>query len=420
MSPQPRYPRHACHPASQPLPPAPRSPSLALLAGSIVLALATLSACGRGNDANAGPGGAFGGPAAVAVITATPETLPLTLEYPARLAGEREVEVRARVTGVLQQHLFSEGGNVKSGQALFRIDPAPFELALARSSAELAAADARLAQARRELARLTPLLSSQAVSQKEVDDATSQAAILAAEAEAAKVRQAEARLNLEWTEVRAPASGTAGRSLRSQGTLISGPEVLLTTLTQTDPIQARFGLPDNDRLRLEREAASGELLLPAKGRYTATLLLADGSTYAQSGKTDFSDLLISPDTGASEMRARFANPAGLLHPGQLVRIRLEGAQRRNAFRVPQRAVLEGPQGRFVYVVGAENKAEVRPVSVSSWDAGHSVISSGLKAGDQVIVDGVIKLGPGAPVAATPLETRPGSDAGAAASPAREQ
>ncbi len=363
-----------------------------------LVAALTLAACGKAPE---GGHGMFGGPVPVSVVTAKEETLPVMLEYAAQTLGSREVEVRARVTGILLKRNYAEGSKVKAGQSLFAIDPAPFAAAVARNEADVAAAEARHAQAERDAARLTPLIEAKAISQKDYDDAVSGKAIAAADLLAAKARLREARLNLDWTKVEAPISGTTSRALKSEGTLISGPDVLLTTVTQADPIQVIYGIPDNDRLKLRQDAEAKRVQWPQDGRFKVSLKLADGSTYSKTGYTDFSDMRVSRDTGTSEARAELPNPEGLLQPGQFVRVQLTGATRVGAFRVPQRAVLEGPQGKFVYVVGKDNKAEVRPVDAGDWTGGDVVISKGLNSGDQVIVDGVLKLGPGAPVQVAP-------------------
>ena len=337
-------------------------------------------------------------PAQVSIMTVAPKTLPAVFEYTGQTLGSREVEVRARVTGILLSRNFVEGGHVAKGQSLFTIDPAPFAAALARAEADVAGAEARLAQAKKNAARLKPLYAEQAVSQKEYDDATSAEAIAAADLQAAKARLTEAKLNLLYTKVESPAAGIAGRAQRSEGTLVSGPEVLLTTVTQIDPIWVSFGVPDNDLLRINAERAAGRLQAPKDGNYTVTVRLADGTTYAQQGKLNFTDVRISGTTGTSERRAELPNPKGVLQPGQFVRVKLEGAVRPDAITVPQRAVLEGPQGKFVYVLGEGSKAEPRPVQVGEWIGEDWIIQSGLKAGDKVIVDGTARIfAPNSPV-----------------------
>src|SRR5262245_47132380 len=210
-------------------------------------------------------------PAQVSVMTVTPKTLPATLEYTGLTLGSREIEVRARVTGILQKRNFTEGGPVTKGQSLFTIDPAPFLAASARADADVAGASARLDQARKNAARMKPLFAEQAVSQKEFDDATSAEAIADADLKAARARQTEANLNLLYTKVESPASGIAGRAQRSEGSLISGPDVLLTSVTQVDPIWVSFGVPDNEQLKINAERDAGRLEAPKGGNWEVSV-----------------------------------------------------------------------------------------------------------------------------------------------------
>jgi membrane fusion protein, multidrug efflux system len=367
---------------------------------ALLLAVVAATACGGpgGNDKGGkGPGGPGAGmpPAEVNVVTVTAQSLPVSFEYVGQTAGSREVEVRARVTGILLSRNFDEGGPVKKGQSLYTIDPAPIQAALNRAEADVAAAEARLEQARRNAARLKPLHAEKAVSQKDYDDAVSAELISAADLKAARARQAEARLNLEYTRVESPVAGVASRSLRSEGSLVSGPDVLLTTVMQVNPIWVNFGIPDTEQARLQKEAEAGRLQLPRN--FEVELRLADGSVYPRKGKMSFADIRISPATGTREARAEISNPDGVLRPGQFVRVVLRGAVRPNAVTVPQRAVLEGPQGKFVYVVDEKSAAQPRPVEAGEWSGDDWIIISGLKGGERVIVDGVMKLGPGAPV-----------------------
>ena len=363
---------------------------------SPVLALLVLAACGPGGDQKGGHGGFP--PAQVSVITVELKSLPATFEYTGQTLGSREVEVRARVTGILQTRNYIEGAVVARGQSLFTIDPAPFAAAALRAEADVAGAEARLAQAKKNAARLKPLYAEKAVSQKEFDDATSAEAIAEADLKGAKARMTEAQLNLLYTRVESPVAGVTGRAQRSEGSLVSGPDVLLTTVTQVDPMWVSFGVPDNDQLRLNSEKEAGRLELPKGGKFEVTVKLADGTAIAQAGKLNFSDVRVSGATGTTETRAEIPNPKGVLRPGQFVRVTLKGATRPDAVAVPQRAVLEGPQGKFVYVVNAESKAEPRPVQVGEWAGEDWIIQSGLKAGDKVIVDGMARIFmPGSPV-----------------------
>jgi len=368
-----------------------------------LLALA-VSACGPSGGADkGGKGGAKGGPGGgmpppeVTAMTVAPKAIPVSFEYVGQTAGSREVEVRARVTGILIKRNFEEGLPVKQGQSLFTIDPAPFEAAASRAQADVAAAEARLEQAKRNVKRFRPLYAEKAVSQKDYDDAVSAEQIGTADVKAARARLAEARLNLGYTRVEAPVSGVAGRSNRSEGSLVSGPDVLLTSVVQLDPIWVNFGISDNDQARLAKEIQAGRLAMPKDGQFEVALVLADGTQYNQTGKLNFTDVKISAATGTRESRAELPNPDGVLRPGQFVRVVLRGATYPNAVTVPQRAVLEGPQGKFVYVVSEKGSAEPRPVQAGEWSGEEWIITSGVKEGDRVIVDGVMKLGPGAPV-----------------------
>ena len=360
------------------------------------LALA-LSACGPSGGADKGGPGMGMPPPEVTAITVAPKALPVAFEYVGQTVGSREVEVRARVTGILLKRNFEEGGPVKQGQSLFTIDPAPFEAAVTRAQADVAAAEARYEQAQRNAARFKPLYAEKAVSQKDYDDSVSAEQIGAADVKAARARLAEAQLNLGYTRVEAPVSGVASKAQRSDGSLVSGPDVLLTTVVQLDPIWVNFGIPDNEQARLQKEMQAGRLALPKDGRFEVALVLADGSQYGHTGKLNFTDVRISAATGTRESRAEVPNPEGQLRPGQFVRVVLRGATYPNSVTVPQRAVLEGPQGKFVYVVNEKSAAEARPVQAGEWSGDEWIITSGLKDGDRVIVDGVLKLGPGAPV-----------------------
>ena len=360
----------------------------------ISLALALLAAgC---QPANGPHGGGFP-PPAVNTVTVERRDVPVTYEYTAQIAGYREVEVRARVTGILLKRNYTEGAVVQQGQSLFTIDPEPFRAVYARTEADLAVAEARLAQAKREAVRLRPVAESKAASRKELDDAVSAEQIAEAEVKSVRARLNEAKLNLEYTRVESPISGTASRSLASEGTLVSGPNVLLTTVTQSNSVYVIFGIPDRDRLAIRRDVEAGRLKVPDGGRFTVTVKLADGSLYSRPGLLGFSDVRVNAQTGTSEARAEIANPGNQLRPGELARVVLSGAMRPGAIVIPQRAVLESPKGKFVYIVNAETKAEPRPLEVGDWTGDGWIINAGLQPGDRVIVDGVLKIGPGAPV-----------------------
>ena len=350
-------------------------------------------------DAAKGPPGGMP-PAAVTVVEAQPKEVPVTYEYTGQTAGFRDVEVRSRVNGILLRRNYKEGAPIRRGETMFTIDPAPFQVAVSRAEADLGVAQARLEQARRDVARLKPVLEAKAVSQKELDDAMSAVRIAEAETRSLQARLNEAKLNLSYTRVEAPISGVTGRAAVSEGTLVSGANVLLATVTQTDPMYVIFGIPDREHLAMRRHVEEGRLKLPGGNRFRSTIRLADGTSYNLNGTVNFTDVRVNAQTGTSEARAEFDNRQHVLRSGEFVRISLEGAIRPNAIVIPQRAVLEGPKDKFVYVVNAESKVEPRPVQVGEWAGDGWVIESGLKPGERVILDGVMKIGPGAPVQVT--------------------
>jgi|SRR5882672_407627 len=355
-------------------------------------------------------------PAMVSVVAVAPKDVPVTYEYVAQTAGFREIEIRARVTGILVKRNYTEGATVKQGQSLFTIDPVPFQVTLARAEADLGVAEARLAQARRESARLKPVIEAKAASQKELDDAVSAEQVADAEVKSIRARLNEAKLNLDYSRVESPISGVASRAVVSEGTLVSGPSVLLTTVTQTDPMYVIFGVPDREFLAMRRDIETGRMKLPADGRLKATFKLSDGNAYAREGVLNFRDVRVNTQTGTSEARAEFPNPGGALRAGEFARVVLHGAVRPGAIVVPQRAVLESPKGKFAYIVNAEGKAEPRPLEVGEWTGDGWVINAGLQPGDKVIVDGVMKIGPGAPVKIADGAPPPADGKGAPAKP----
>ncbi len=370
-----------------------------LIALAIPLSLA-LAACGPHGP----PGGAHGGmpPALVAVQEVKPTTVPIDLEFPAQTAGSREAEVRPRVPGILVKRNYEEGEAVKAGQSLFQIDAATFEAAVARAEADVSAAEARYSNASRNAKRTKPLFDAKAASQKDYDDAVSAEEVAAADLKSARARLADARLNLGYTHVYSPVSGVTSRSLKSEGTLLAGPTDLLTVVTQVDPIWVNFGVSDAEQLRLRKEAQAKKIVLPKDNRFDVQVKFEDGSTYQRTGKLVFTDVRVNNQTGTSDARAELPNPAGEVRPGQFVRVVLKGAQRPDAITVPQRAVMESPQGKMVYIFTPKSDQEAvalpRPVQVGEWSGKDWIITDGLKPGDRVIVDGLAKIFfPGAPV-----------------------
>ena len=397
-------------------------PELWLLFRAVMAAtiLATLTACEKSQSNQ--PSGAMP-PPEVSVVVAQPRDLPANFEYVAQIAGVREVEVRPRVSGILERWNYREGAKVAAGQSLFTIDSAPYRAALARAEAQLASAEASLAQSSRDAVRLKPLFEAKAVSQKDYDDAASSAQVASANVKAAQAAVTEARLNLSYTRVEAPISGITSRALQSEGSLVQAQQSLLTTISQIDPIHVIFSFTETEHLKFTRAVEEGRLILPKGGKFDVKLKLADGSEYAGAGKVDFTDVRVDPNTGTIEARAVIANSQGLLRPGQFARVALAGGMRPGAIAIPQRAVLEGPGTKIVLTVNAQGIVEPRPVQVGDWSGEDWIILDGLKAGDQVIVDGIVKARPGSPVkiaqapAASPAQ--PGQAPAAKADPAQQ-
>jgi membrane fusion protein (multidrug efflux system) len=316
-----------------------------------------------------------------------PRTVPVSYEAVARTEGSREVQVRARVAGILERQLYTEGDTVKAGQPLFRIERAPFEIDLQQARAVLAQEIARRDLARGESERLKSLVDRRAISQKEADQAASSLQQTAAAVQIAQARVRQAELNLSYTDVRAPIGGITGRAMQSVGSLVSptGESALLTTLVQGDPIWVRFSISEAEFSRVRGNES-----------IEVTLELADGKPYPHAGKLNFAGSTVDAATGTVQMRAELPNPKLDLLPGQYVRVRAV-AGTREAFVVPQTAVAQNEAGRFVWVADG-GKAVQRQVRTGSWLGADWIILDGLKAGDKVIVDNLVRLRPGAAVA----------------------
>lgn len=370
-----------------------------------LLPMTVLAAC-TGKAEEAGAAHAFP-PPAVSVMEVVPHAVPVAREYVGQTMGSREVEIHARVNGIIEKRLYEEGAVVEAGAPLFRIDPRPFEVQVAAAEAELARARAQFARAERERARLEPLAEAKAVSRKEIDDARSEVALAAAAVDLAEAALRDARIRLDYTTVNAPIGGVTGIAHKFEGALVkAGADSLLTTIVQTDPIDVHFSISENEWLARQQQAAAGDLRVPAEGLLDIRVELADGTVLDRVGHINFSAARIDTDTGTYKVRARFPNEDGALKAGQFVRVHVNGMVRPEAVAVPQKAVLQGPLGKFVFVVGKDEKgapvAEVRPVEVGDWvsDAGDRmwIVRSGLSTGDRVILDNFVKLRPGAPVA----------------------
>ena len=349
-------------------------------------------------------------PPQVEVITVTTQTVDDEPEFIGQTEAFRPVEIRPQVSGIIKQVYFTEGRNVKKGDRLYLIDPVPFNAIYQSSKARVAQAQARLNQARQDLARVKPLLEKQAVSKKNVDDAEAEVLADKAALEAAQSDLIKAKFDLDNTLITAPVNGRIGRSHFYEGRLVSAQTTLLTTIDQLDPMYVNVSVPESYLLRRRRELAEQKVERPDIFQLRGVMTFSDGSVYPQEGVLDFADVALRPETGTLQGRFKFPNPQGgeapghsYFYPGQFVRIRIKGYIRNNAVLIPQRAVQQGPSGSFVYVIDAAEQAQLRPVQASAWRGKEWLIESGLQPGERVVVEGFFRILPGVKVHAIPYQ-----------------
>jgi membrane fusion protein, multidrug efflux system len=376
-----------------------RLPSRSAAIASIV-AVALFTGCGR-KPAQA-PAAA---PVEVGVVTIAPTSVTLTRELPGRTSAFRVAEVRARVNGIVLKRLFTEGSDVKQGQPLFLIDAAPYQSALETAKAQLARAEATHANAALQAQRFSELVAENAVSKQEHDNAM--AALKASEADVAAGRAGveAARINLGYTRVTAPVSGRIGRSEVSEGAYVQQAQAtLLATVQQLDPIYVDLTQATTEVMRLRRDLAEGKLQSAGRGKAKVQLVLEEGITYAQPGELQFAGVSVDPSTGSIALRALFPNPRGELLPGMFVRARLDEGVNPQALLVPQRGVTRDQKGLpTALVVNAEKKVERRQLVTERVVGDAWLVTSGVKPGEQVIVDGLQKVRPGAAVVPVPVD-----------------
>jgi membrane fusion protein (multidrug efflux system) len=380
----------------------------------ILMAAGLLAGCGK-----EAPKNETRPPADVTVMTVTPSDTPVSYEYVGQTQSSHQVQIRARVNAFLDKRVYTEGTMVKAGDVMFQQDTKPFKAQLDVALGGLAEQQARLQVANDNLAQVKPLAALNALSQKDLDDATGQQQAAAAAVQSAKANVEQATLNLGYTTITTPVTGLSSFARVQDGAYVSAENSLLTYVEQVDPIWVNFTVSENDMLALRSEQAKGLLKLPASDNYTVEVVLADGSIYPHKGRITFANASFNQQTGTFLLRATLPNPSGALRPGQFVRARVSGPVRVNAILVPQQAVLQGAQGHFV-VVDKDGKAEIRGVQVGPWNGDDWFITEGLKAGDVVVTDGMVKLSPGAPVkvvAAPPSTPSGAKPAAAEAAPA---
>ncbi|RTL31610.1 MAG: efflux RND transporter periplasmic adaptor subunit [Burkholderiales bacterium] len=379
------------------------------------LAASFLTGCGQkdqgGAQAVAKPGGGMP-PAQVGVVTVQPQTVPVMAELPGRLEALRTAQVRARVAGILQKRLFTEGADVKEGQALFQIDAATYQAALDSALATQAKAEANLAQASALVERYQPLQAAKAISPQDFLNAQVAQRQAQADVAAAKAAVQTARINLGYAAVTSPISGRIGRALVTEGALVGqGEATQLALVQQINPLYVNFTQPANEVIKLKKAMEAGAIKKLGNQAAAVRVVLDDGTEYPLQGKLLFSDLSVDPTSGQVSLRAELPNPQGLLLPGMYVRVRLEQAEVDGGVLLPQQAVTRTSQGDTVMVVDAEGKVSPRPIKLGGARGNQWVVLGGLKAGEQVMVDGFQKMmNPKAPVKAVPWTPPQSADA----------
>jgi membrane fusion protein (multidrug efflux system) len=374
---------------------------------AIFLGAALLAGCNDASDKSASNAARAMPPTAVSFVEVAAETIPITNELPGRIAPTRIAEVRPRVSGILVERVFEQGSVVKEGDVLYRIDPRTFRVQVASAKATLQRAEATQLQARQQAERQEELRNRKVTSAQAFESATAQLAQADADVALARAGLDAAELNLHFSEVRAPISGRIGRALLTEGALVDPSGQVLATIQQLDPVYADFTQSANQTLRLRRALDVGAPNGPRSGEATVRLLLDDGQEYSQTGLLLFSEATVDTTTGQITLRGQFPNPDGDLLPGMYVRVLIEQGEEKNAIAVPQQAVQRNAGGQAqIYLVGADDKAELRSVETGRVVGTRWIITKGLAPGDKVVVEGFQKLRPGAPLAPTLWEEEP--------------
>ena len=366
--------------------------------------LLALAACGGKDEAAAPP------PPEVGVIEVKPQTVPLTRDLVGRLSPYRSADVRARVPGVLLRRVYEEGSDVREGQVLFEIDPAPLQASLGVAQGQLAQAEATYANARAVAERARKLVPQKFVSQNDLDNAVAAERSAGAAVEAARASVRNAQIDLGYAKVTSPIAGRAGKQRVTEGALVGqGEATLLTTVDQLDPLYANFSIGSNELAQLR---AAANVSLVGAGKASVQVVLPGDRVHEQPGTLDFSDTTVDPQTGAVAMRAQVPNPGYVLFPGSFVTLKVNMGELHDVFLVPQEAVLRDANGAFARVVGADGNVERRNLTTGGTRDNQWIVTAGLETGDQVIVSGVQKVKEGAPATAKPWQPQ-AAEAGAA-------
>ena len=338
----------------------------------------------------------------VTVLTVTPQDVAVSAIYVAQTQSSQSVNIQARVSGFLDKRLYTEGTVVKAGQVLFQMDQKPFAAQVDQAKAALQRNQAAADVAKSNLARTKPLAEQNALSQKDLDDAQGQYEQAAAAVEQSKAQLTQAQLNLSYTTIRTPVTGVASYAQLADGTYLSPANSQLTTVSVLSPMWINFSISENELERVRDDVRDGRLRMPEGGRFVVEIEMVDGKLFPYTGRITFADPSFNSTTGTFLLRATVENPAGVLRPNQYVRARLSGAVRPAAIVVPQRAMQQGAKGHFVWVIDKQSQAELRPVTVGTWHGGDGwIVTEGLAVGEQVVVDGGLRLTAGAKVVSKP-------------------
>jgi membrane fusion protein (multidrug efflux system) len=386
---------------------------------SALAAAALLAACGKQVPKLPPP------PLEVSVITIQPRDVDISPEYVAQTQSSQAVNIQARVSGWLDKRVYTEGSVVKAGQVLFRMDQKPFQAQVDAAAAALQRNQAALQVATQNLNRTKPLAEKNALSQKDLDDATGQYEQAQAAVAQSKAQLTSAQLDLSYTVISSPVNGISSYAVVADGTYLSPQNSQLTTVSVLTPMWVNFSISENEFLRIQNDIKAGRLRLPPDGNLVVEIVQPDGSVFPYKGRITFADPSYNQQTGTFLLRATVDNPKGVLRPNQYVRTRIRGAVRPNAVVVPQRAVQQGAKGHFAWVIDSQGKAEMRPLVVGNWSGNDWIVLEGLAAGDRVVIDGGMRLTPGATakvmgaaaVAASGAPTPPAASASASASAA---
>lgn len=342
----------------------------------------------------------------IGVMAVTPTSVPDEPEFIGQAEASRIVEIRSQVTGIIQERYFQEGREIKKGDKLYRIDEVPFRAAAASAKGRVSQSEARVVQARQNLARVKPLLEEHAVSQKDYDDAVAEELAAKAALDTAKGDLIKANFDLGNTVIVAPITGLVERTRVYEGRLVSAQTDLLTIIHQIDPMYVVVNAPEAFLIKRREDIAANKVMHPGVYKLTGTLIFLNGSKYLEEGTLDLLDVGLRSDTGERPARVTFPNREGIIIPGQFVTVRFHGVSRSSVMLIPQRAVLQGPKGPIVYVVRADNKVVIRDVKATAWKGNEWLVEEGLAPGEQVVVDSLQRIIPDSTVKPVPAPIEP--------------